>query len=105
MSSIIHVCILSHFSHVQLFAIPQTEACQASLAMGFSRQEYWIGLPCPPPVIFPTQGSNPRLVHLLHWQEGSLPLVISEKPIYNMHINNSYQTILFQNSFKMSISF
>ena len=34
-------------------------ACQASLPMGFSRQEYWSGLPCPPPGIFPTQGSNP----------------------------------------------
>ena len=32
--------------------------------------------------IFPTQGSNPRLLHLLHWQEGSLLLVPSGKPIY-----------------------
>ena len=30
--------------------------------------------------IFPTQESNPRLLHLLHWQAGSLPLVPSEKP-------------------------
>ena len=45
--------------------------CQAPLSMGFSRQEYWSGLPCPPPGIFPTQGSNPRL---LHWQVDSLPL-------------------------------
>ena len=30
---------------------------------GFSRQEYWSGLPCPPPGIFPTQGSNPGLPH------------------------------------------
>ena len=31
--------------------------------------------------IFPTQGSNPRLLHLLHWQEGSLLLVPAGKPI------------------------
>ena len=43
------VCILSHFSYVQLLAIPRTIAPQAPLSMGFSRQEYWSGLPCPPP--------------------------------------------------------
>ena len=36
-------------SHVQLFATPWTVALQASLPMGFSQQEYWKGLPCPPP--------------------------------------------------------
>ena len=30
---------------------------------GFSRQEYWSGLPCPPPGAIPTQGSNPGLPH------------------------------------------
>ena len=39
--------------------------------MGFSRQEYCTGLPCPSPGVFPTQGSNP---HLLCWQADSLPL-------------------------------
>ena len=34
------------------------KACQASLSMEFSRQEYWSGLPSPSPEIFPTQGSN-----------------------------------------------
>ena len=33
--------------------------------MGFFRQEYWSGLPCLPLGIFPTQGLNPRLLHLL----------------------------------------
>ena len=37
---------------------------------GFFRQEYRSEFPSPPPVIFPTQGSNP---HLLHWQVDSLP--------------------------------
>ena len=40
--------MLSHFSCVQLFATPLTAACQIPLSMGFSRQEYWNGLPCPP---------------------------------------------------------
>ena len=42
--------------------------------MGFSRQEYWIGLPFPTSGICPTQGVNPRLLHLLHWQADSYPL-------------------------------
>ena len=42
-------CILSHFSRVQLLATPWTVAHQAPLSMGFSRQEYWSGLPFPSP--------------------------------------------------------
>ena len=38
----------SRFSHVQLFATPRTVAVQPPLSMGFSRKEYWSGLPCPP---------------------------------------------------------
>ena len=41
--------MLSRFSRVQLFATPWTVAHQAPLSTGFSRQEYWSGLPCPPP--------------------------------------------------------
>ena len=41
-------------------ANPQTEACQAPLSMGFSRQEYWSGLPYPSPGDFPNQGIEPR---------------------------------------------
>ena len=40
-------CVLSCFSHVPLSVTPWTVACQAPLSMGFSRQEYWSGLPCP----------------------------------------------------------
>ena len=42
-------CMLSCFSCVQLFVTPWTIACQALLSVGFFRQEYWSGLPCPPP--------------------------------------------------------
>ena len=41
--------VLTHFSRVWLFATPWTVACQAPLFLGFSRPEYWSGLPCPPP--------------------------------------------------------
>ena len=41
--------MLRHFSRVQLFVTPWTVACQASLSVGFSRQEYWSGLPIPSP--------------------------------------------------------
>ena len=42
-------CVLSRFSRVRLFETPWTVAHQAPLPMGFSRQEYWNGLPFPPP--------------------------------------------------------
>ena len=58
-------------SCVQLFEIPWTTTCQAPLSMGFSRKEYWGGLPFPSPEDVPTQGSNSRL---LHWLADSLPL-------------------------------
>ena len=44
------------FSCVQLFAILWTAAHQAPLSMGFSRQEYWSGLPCPPSGDLPDPG-------------------------------------------------
>ena len=43
------MCVQSPFSHVRLFATLWTVARQAPLSMGFSRQEYWSGLPHPPP--------------------------------------------------------
>ena len=45
--SAMRACMLSRFSHVQLFAVLWTVACQAPLSMGFSRHEHWSGLPCP----------------------------------------------------------
>ena len=46
-------------SHVRLFATPWTVALQAPLFMGFSRQEYWSGLPFPSPGDLPNQGIEP----------------------------------------------
>ena len=64
----VHVCVLSHFSHVQLFAPLWTVVLCAPLSMGFSRQEYWSGLLLPPLGDLPTQRLNQHLLHLLDWQ-------------------------------------
>ena len=53
---VVCVCVLSRFSRVWLFVIPWTTACLAPLSMGFSRQEYWSGLPCPPSGNLPNPG-------------------------------------------------
>ena len=50
------VCVLVAQSCVCLFATLWTIAHQASQFMGFSRQEYWNGLPCPPPGALPNTG-------------------------------------------------
>ena len=44
--------------------IPRTVACQAPLSMGFSRQEYWSGLPFPSPRDLPNPGIEPRSLTL-----------------------------------------
>ena len=52
--------MLSRFSCVQLFATPWTIAHQAPLSKGFSRQEYWSGLPRTPPGDLPNPGIKPE---------------------------------------------
>ena len=47
------VCVLSYVGH---FATLWTVACQAPLSVGFSRQEYGSGSPCPPPRVLPNPG-------------------------------------------------
>ena len=64
--SCVCVCTRTHthaYSVAQscpLFATPWTVAHQAPLSIGFSRQEYWSGLPCPPPRGIPNPGIEPR---------------------------------------------
>ena len=53
-------CLLCHFSCLQLLESPCTEARQTPLSMGFSRQEYWSGLPFPSPGDLHDQGIKPR---------------------------------------------
>ena len=48
--------VLSHSSRVRLFPAPWAVARQAPLSVGFSRKEYWSGLPCPSPGDLPSPG-------------------------------------------------
>ena len=51
--------MLSRFSHAQLYATLWTVTCRAPLSMGFSRQEYWTGLPFPSLGDLPHPGIEP----------------------------------------------
>ena len=62
--------VCESLSCVRLFVTPWTVAHQAPLTMGFSRQEYWSGLPFPSPEDFPDPGFEPRSPAL---QADSLP--------------------------------
>ena len=85
-------CMLSCFSHVQLFATVCTVVHQAPLSMGFSRQGYRSGLRTLLQGIFLTQGSNPCLLCLLHWQTGSLLLTSPGKPQYKIQFRSVAQS-------------
>ena len=61
-----------------LTVTPWTVACQAPLSTGFSRQEYWSGLPCPPPGDLPDSRIDPGPPAL---QADSLPTELSGKPL------------------------
>ena len=90
------VCMLSHFSCVRFFATPWTIAHQAPLSMGFFRQEYYSGLPGPPPGdlanpgIEPASPETPALqadsLRLSHWGSSKYVLLSersqSEKIVY-----------------------
>ena len=55
-----HVChTLGCVCSFWLFTTPQTVICHAPLSVGFSRQEYWRELPCPPPQDLPDPGIKP----------------------------------------------
>ena len=78
--------MLSHFSCVCLFVTPWTVDCQALLSMGFSRQEYWSGLPFPSPGDLPNPGSNVGLLqcrqtlyHLSHQGSPVKPMQLAKK--------------------------
>ena len=52
--------VLSRFSHVRFCDPMDGSLPQSPLSIGFSRQEYWSGLPCPPPRDLPDPGIEPR---------------------------------------------
>ena len=80
--SVIHVYVCMRVSSVMSnSATPRTVAFQAPLSMRFPRQEYWSGLPYPPPRDLPNPGIKPAsLVSPLHWQVVSLPAQPPRKP-------------------------
>ena len=68
-------------SHALLFKTLWAVVGQAPLSMGFSRQEHWSGLPCPPPRDLPNLGIELKVfLYFLHRQAGSLPLATTRKP-------------------------
>ena len=80
------VCVccatLSCFSCVGLFVTLWTVAYQAPLSMGFSRQEYWSGLPRPPPGDLSIPGIESCLLHLLHCRWILYHSASQETPMY-----------------------
>ena len=100
--------MLSRFSHVQLFATLWTIHCQGLLSMGFSRQEYWSGLPGPPSGDLPDpEFKHPSLMSLAMasgffttsepWEAlwPQLPLLSSHPGIWNAFLN--FRNIHFKN--------
>ena len=80
LSSVVKVKV-KLLSHVRLFVTPWTVAYQASPSMGFSRQEYWSGLPFPSPVDLPDPGIKPGSPAL---QADTLPTEPPGKPLAHM---------------------
>ena len=74
-------------SRVRLFVIPWTVVYQASLSMGFSRQEYWSGLPFSSPGDLPDPGIEPRSSAL---QADTLPSEPPGKPILIVRYNKCF---------------
>ena len=76
------LCVCQSLSRVQLFATAWTVAHQAPPSMGFSRQDYWSGLPCPSTGDLPDPGietGSPAL------QADSLPFELPSKPLQVQH--------------------
>ena len=99
---IMRCAVLSLFSHVQLFETPWTVTLKAPLSMEFSRQEYWSGLPLPPPGDLPDPGIEPASLCLLLWQVSSLPLKPPGKPplISDAHIMEKFEILEIMEKFE-----
>ena len=74
--------LLSRFSRVQLCATPETAAHQAPLSTGFSRQEYWSGLPFPSPIQHIDKHKSQE-IFIPEWMPGIWP-------IYGKTVKNYY---------------
>ena len=88
----LRVLCCAMFSHVQFFVSPWTIARQAPLSMEFSREEYWSGLPCPPPGDLPDPGIELTFPDL---QADSLSLSHREAHHWHLGPGNSWEWGLF----------
>ena len=77
-------CVLTCFSCVQLFATLWLIALHAPLSMGFSMQQYWNALPCPPPGNFPNPGIEPVSLAVPALQADSSPLRPLWRPLSSL---------------------
>ena len=84
--------LVKSLSHIRLFVTPWTVACQAPPSMGFSRQEYWNGLPFPSPGDLPDPGIKPESPAL---QADSLPSEPPETPILKVWFSFTTEFLLF----------
>ena len=117
-----YVCMLNGFSGLWLFVDPWTVAYQAPLSVGFSGQECLVGCHVLLCGAFLTQGLNPCLLCLLHYQtaSGYLSLVPTGKPIkssslghlYNFSftlfmiiLRNSYLHLIYLSSYLLEMNF
>ena len=95
------VCMLSHFSHVWLFATLWTIACQVSLSMGFPRQKYWNRLPFPSPGDLPDPGiepASPALAGRFPLSHLGTPLLTEVHTLFWFCLFFPHNLLLFQDS-------
>ena len=83
---------MKSLSRVQLFATPWTVAYQASLSMGFSRQEYWSGLPFLSPRDLPDPGIKPGSPALEADALTSEPIIIDKYLVISSQWGNLVNT-------------
>ena len=99
-----YVCLLSHFSCVQLFVTLWTIAHQAPLSLGFPRQEYQSVLPFLPPGDLPHSGIKPASLHSPALQEDAL-LLSHQGRLYihtSIIVNKRVQNAVLECSLKIS---
>ena len=84
------LCCAQFLQSSPTFCDPMDCSPPSSSVHGFSRQEYWSGLPCPPPGDLPNSRIQCVSHVCLHWQAGSLPLVPPGKPTWLTLFNSVF---------------
>ena len=84
---LLHVCCAKSLPSCLTLATLWTVALQAPLSMGFSRQEYWSGSPCPPPEVLPDPETEPMSLVSLALAGGFFTTNATWEPIYSLFLN------------------